>query len=228
VADRRVAAIVPARNEASRVSATVSALRSIPGVDEVIVVDDASLDETRRLATEAGARTIRVEHRLGKGAALALGASQTDADVLLFVDADLAGTAREAERLLRPVLSGTADLAIAAIPSKGGPSGFGLVEGAARWGIRALTRRVLKRPLSGQRALRRDVLRAALPFAYGFGVEPAMTVDALRAGFRVIEVPCDMDHARTGRTLEGFAHRARQGAHIGAALLQRAARRGSR
>jgi glycosyltransferase involved in cell wall biosynthesis len=228
VAGPRVAAIVPARNEASRISATVAALRSIGEIGEVIVVDDGSADQTRRLATEAGARTIRVDHRLGKGAALALGASQTDAEILLFADADLAETAREARRLIEPILAGTADLAIASLPRREGPSGFGLVEGAARWGIRALTGRATERPLSGQRAMRREVLGAVSPLAYGFGVEVGMTVDALRAGFRVIEVACDMDHARTGRTLEGFAHRARQGAHVGAALLKRVARKGVR
>jgi len=223
--ERLVAAIVPALNEEERVAATISALRSISDVGEVFVIDDGSTDETVPRAAAAGARAYRLNRRVGKGAALAFGASRTQAPVLLFVDADLAETARETRRLLETVMSGSADVAIATLPRRGSPSGFGLVEGFARWGIRVLTGRVMEQPLSGQRALRREVLDAIPRLAVGFGVEPAMTVDALRAGFRVIEVPCEMDHARTGRNVAGFAHRARQGIDVAAALLGRAARR---
>lgn len=225
---RLVAAVVPARNEAERVGRTVAALRRIPEVGDVVVVDDASSDATLAAATEAGARAFRLARRRGKGDALAFGAAQTSADVLLFVDADLADTASEASRLLAPVLRGEADLAIAAIPSRRGASGFGLVERFARWGILRLAGREMSRPISGQRALGRAVLDAAGPLAPRFGVDAALTIDALRAGFRVVEVPCEMDHARTGRTVAGFAHRARQGFDIAAALLARARRGRSR
>ena len=52
--------------------------------------------------------------------------------------------------------------------------------------------------------------RAVLPFARGFGMETAMTVDAHRAGFRIVEVELDLEHRATGRTAAGFAHRGRQ------------------
>jgi glucosyl-3-phosphoglycerate synthase len=53
-------------------------------------------------------------------------------------------------------------------------------------------------------------LRAVLPFAQGYGMEPGMTIDAVRAGYRVGEFELDLEHRPTGRTLRGFAHRARQ------------------
>jgi hypothetical protein len=145
--------------------------------------------------------------------------------VLLFVDADLTETAAEAARLLRPVLAGEADMVIGAPPRRDGPSGFGLVERLARWGIHRLGGAAMDRPLSGQRALRREVLEAVGGLAPRFGVDAALTIDALRAGFRVIEVPCAMEHARTGRTPAGFAHRARQGLDLVLALVARAVRR---
>jgi hypothetical protein len=58
--------------------------------------------------------------------------------------------------------------------------------------------------------MRADVLPAVLPFAAGFGMETGMTIDAIRAGFKVVEVELDLEHRATGRTLRGFAHRARQ------------------
>jgi len=74
-------------------------------------------------------------------------------------------------------------------------------------------------PMSGQRALTRGALDAVRPLARGFGVELGMTVDAVRAGLRVVEVPVTMEHAPTGRDIKGFVHRARQGFdHLLAAL----------
>jgi hypothetical protein len=123
------------------------------------------------------------------------------------------------------VLAGEADLAIAAPPAVGGRSGFGLVEGFARWGIRLLTGRTMARPISGQRAVRRAVIEAAGGFAPRFGTETGLTVDALRAGYRVVEVPCEISHRRTGRDAAGFLHRARQGADIALSLVKRWRRR---
>jgi hypothetical protein len=58
--------------------------------------------------------------------------------------------------------------------------------------------------------MRVEVLRAVLPFARGYGMELGMTVDAVRAGYRVGEYELDLSHRATGRTLNGFTHRARQ------------------
>jgi hypothetical protein len=54
------------------------------------------------------------------------------------------------------------------------------------------------------------VLRAVHPFAAGYGMEIGITVDAVRAGHRVLELELDLEHRATHRTLSGFAHRARQ------------------
>ena len=54
------------------------------------------------------------------------------------------------------------------------------------------------------------VLADVLPFARGFGMELGMTIDAVRAGNRVVELDLDLAHRAGGRTLAGFAHRARQ------------------
>jgi hypothetical protein len=79
----------------------------------------------------------------------------------------------------------------------------------------------MEAPLSGQRALRAEVLPAVVPFAAGFGMETAMTIDAVRAGFRVAEIELDLEHRATGRTARGFAHRGRQLVDIVRAYLDR-------
>lgn len=217
-----VCALVPAHDEAERIASTVQTLRSIEMIDEVLVIDDGSSDATASIAEAAGARVERLARNRGKGAALRAGLARTDADVVVLIDADLQDTAAVAGPLLEPVLAGAADMTIAR-PPEGAPSGFGLVEGLSRWGIRRLTGAEMRRPLSGQRAMRREIA-ATLGFADGFGVETALTIDALRAGFRVLEVPYPITHARTGRDLPGFAHRARQGLDVARVLTVRAFR----
>jgi hypothetical protein len=58
--------------------------------------------------------------------------------------------------------------------------------------------------------MRGSTLARVLPFASGFGMETAMTIDAARAGLAVAEVELDLEHRATGRDLTGFLHRARQ------------------
>lgn len=206
----RAVALVAARDEAGRIGPCVSALRDI--VTEVVVVDDASTDATADEATDAGATVLRVGRHRGKGTALegALG-RLAPADVWLLADGDLGETAKGLSALVDLVVAGEADLAIAAFPpARAG--GFGMVKRAAAHLIRVQTGFEASEPLSGQRALTAEALERVRPLADGFGVETAMTIDAVRAGLRVVEVPIDgLDHRPTYRDPAGFLHRARQG-----------------
>jgi glycosyltransferase involved in cell wall biosynthesis len=233
-----VLALVPARDEAERVGATVRALRQLPGVAEVLVVSDGSTDATAARALEAGAHCLDLPRNIGKGGALNAGLAalmgrvaervSPEPAALLLADADLAETAGRLDRLLAPVLAGEADLAIADLPAQQGAGGFGVAMGLARRGMARATGRTMAEPLSGQRAVRWEALPALLPFAPGFGVEVAMTIDALRAGLRVIEVEVDLHHNATGKDLAGILHRARQARAITRELTRRKAWRPTR
>lgn len=209
-----VVALIPAFDSERRIAATVTATRSIPHVDRVLVIDDGSRDATADAARRAGAEVLVLPTNRGKGGAVAAGvAASPDADVFLLVDADLQDTAAETARLLPPVLDDEADLAIAVLPPAAGRGGFGLVRDVARWGIRRSSGFETIAPISGQRAVRAELLRE-LTSAERFGLEVAMTVDAVNAGARVVEVEASIEHRHTGRSLAGFGHRARQGADI--------------
>ena len=95
-----------------------------------------------------------------------------------------------------------------------------LVRNLSRWGIRRACGFVAVAPLSGQRAVRADLLRSLEPAAR-FGLEVGLTIDAVRQGARVVEVPVALDHRHTGRRLSGFAHRGRQGTDVVRALWPR-------
>jgi glycosyltransferase involved in cell wall biosynthesis len=218
-----LAVIVAARNEADRIGETIAALRgAFPGAT-VWVADDASTDGSAEVAMVAGARVVSRGRPHGKGANVTAAAEAALSDeaapeLILLCDGDLGGSAARLAPLAAAVGAGECDLAVAAFGRRVG-GGFGLALGFARWAIRRLCGFEAGAPISGQRAMRREVLRATLPFARGYGMEIGMTVDAVRAGYRVAELELDLTHRATGRTLGGFVHRGRQLRDFGRAYL---------
>ena len=220
-----VAAIIPAYNESERIGATVRAAAQIPHVDMVVVVDDGSSDDTRAVALAAGAKVVTRKRNGGKAYAMQTGAAvvrayetahaepvgfPSERRSLLFLDADLQDSALACAPLVDPVLSGEVDLTIATLPPQPGAGGFGFVTGLGRKVILELTGWEAKQPLSGQRCITREAFEAVLPLAKGWGVEVGMTIDALRAGYKLREVECDLHHRATGNDLRGYLHRAAQ------------------
>ncbi|XVX20632.1 glycosyltransferase family 2 protein [Actinomycetota bacterium] len=231
-----VAAVIPALNEADRIASTIMAVQAIGGVEFVVVVDDGSSDETSAIAESAGAIVERHAANKGKAAAMATGAARVRLEesrfgvetphAVLFVDADLAETAANLGVLIPPILTGQADLTIATLPPQrtvGG--GKGRVVRLAQRGIEELTGFRAVQPLSGQRCLTRAAMDAATPLADGWGVEVGMIIDVLRAGLRIKEVPCELQHRVTGSNLSGQMHRARQLKDVSIALAKRGATR---
>jgi glycosyltransferase involved in cell wall biosynthesis len=206
--------IVAVRNEGERIGATLEALsETLPGA-RLLVADDASTDDGPQAAMRKGAWVVRRGRRHGKGANVtataeaAIGEFDDDVTVLLC-DGDLGETAGGLVALLDAVERGECDLAVAAFADpKGG--GFGLALAYARRAVWRACGARLEAPLSGQRAMRLSTLRNLLPFAHGWGMETGMTIDAVRAGYRVREVELSLEHRVTGRTPRGFLHRARQ------------------
>jgi hypothetical protein len=88
--------------------------------------------------------------------------------------------------------------------------GFGFALGFSAWVIRKRCGAEPQAPISGQRAMKIDVLRKVLPFAPAYGMETGMTIDAVRAGYRLGEYEIDLAHKATGKTFKGFIHRFRQ------------------
>jgi glycosyltransferase involved in cell wall biosynthesis len=221
-----LAVIVAARNEADRITATVSALRTtFPGA-AIWVADDASEDRTAEVAMSAGAKVVSRGRPHGKGANVTAAAEAalsegTPPGIVLLCDGDLSDSAARLGPLVEAVEAGECDLAVAAFGRRVG-GGFGLALGFAHWAIRRLCGFDATAPISGQRAMRPEVLRETLPFAAGYGMEIAMTVDAVRARYRVSEYELDLTHRATGRSFRGFLHRGKQLADFVAAYRARA------
>lgn len=207
---KSVMAVIPAFNEEETIASTIVAVQKVPQISRILVVDDGSRDQTAEKAGQAGADVLRLPANGGKGGAMNRSVALVDRDVVVFLDADLGETASQAGLIIDPILEGKADLCIAAFPAPSKKGGFGLVKGTARRAIRKLSDMEVNSPLSGQRAMSKEVLLALIPFQEAYGVELGMTLKALSRGFRVQEVMTTMKHNETGRDLKGFIHRGKQ------------------
>lgn len=205
-----VTVVLPAYNEESRIVDTLKAVKSLSLVDEIIIVNDGSTDRTAEQVREMGITLIDLPTNQGKGGAMNAALPYVNCDLVVFLDADLGSSAKEAVKIIQVVADGLCDLAIAAFPPPTRKGGFGLVKGTAAWAIRRAGKMEVTAPLSGQRAMTRKALEMLSPFDEDYGVELGMTIKALALGLRVMEVPTTMSHKETGRDIKGFLHRGKQ------------------
>ncbi|HWQ75589.1 MAG TPA: glycosyltransferase family 2 protein [Syntrophomonas sp.] len=207
---RTVTVVIPAYNEEERIAATIQAIKSLPLAVQIIVVNDGSTDKTAQVARTQGVQLLDINPNRGKGGAMNAAVPLLDTDIAAFIDGDLGATAAEAYKIIEPVMNGQCDLCIAAFPPPVKKGGFGLVKGTAARAIQKAGGIQVTAPLSGQRAMTREVLLAVTPFEEAYGVELGMSIKALRQGFRLMEVQTSMRHNETGRDLRSFIHRGRQ------------------
>lgn len=217
-ATARIAIVIPAKDEETRIASTVRSAKALPGVSLIVVVDDGSQDKTKKVARDAGAVAVRHTVNRGKASAMETGANVVamheaegaEPYILLFLDADLGESAADAAPLIEPVVQGIADCTVAVLPKQKGAGGRGFVKNLSRRAIYNLTGWKPVAPLSGQRCMTREAYTAALPLAPGWGVETAMTIAILRARLTIQEVACDLGHRATGNNLSGHMHRLSQ------------------
>lgn len=221
IQDDQVTIIIPAYNESNLIQDTVQAVQNLGIVNQTIVVNDCSTDSTGDLAQAAGAEVINLSRNVGKGGAINFGMKQAKGGIIGFIDGDLGKSAVEVEKLIIPILEKKADMAIGRFPPAVKKGGFGLVTNLAKKGIRWLTGLQITSPLSGQRVMRREIIEKIGPLEARFGVEVGLTIDVLRLGFRVKEIPVQMTHAETSRNLAGFLHRGHQFFDVLAVLAKR-------
>jgi len=171
----KIAAIIPAYNEEKTIANVIKATKQSRFLDEIIVVDDGSIDGTKKIAQDLGIKVISNPKNLGKGKALIKGVEITDADILLFLDADLVKLTKEhLTMLLEPVIKGKVDMTVGAIDRK--MFGNFLNE----WF------RKTESPFSGMRAIKRSFWdRIPNNYKKKFYVESAITYFAKRDNIKV-------------------------------------------
>jgi glycosyltransferase involved in cell wall biosynthesis len=216
-----VGVVIPAYCEEKKISLTIRELKKIPWIKKIVVVDDGSSDRTSEVARNENVDVIKLNKNYGKGYALNTGIKEIKEEIILTIDADLCESAKEVEKLLIPIFEDRADVVIAKFKKTEEKSGFGLVKKLAKFGIKKLTGLDIEFPLSGQRAIKREVIEKVGKFAEGFGCETGLIIDAYNSGFRIIEVETEMTQKPTGRNFKGFLHRGKQFYDIMKVLVKR-------
>lgn len=182
VADRPgLTAVIPAYNEDDTIASVVAEAQC--HADEVIVVDDASSDDTVKAASAAGARVERQPENRGYIAAIKRGFRRAAQDIVVTLDGDGELPASAIPRLVAPIIEGRADMVQGARPRPPRPS-----EAALTW----LANRVA--PVgdtgTGLRALRIDLARELE--IRGRCICGVLALEAHRRGARLEEIPIEL------------------------------------
>ena len=182
---QKVSVIIPAYNEEDTVATVVGVVKEVSFVDEIIVVNDGSSDNTEAEAIKAGARVITHRVNKGKGEALFTGYRKAECDVIAFIDADIHNlTSKKVEAMIMPILEGKTDITKTKFAR-------------ARGRVTELTAKPLlnfffpeitfEQPLSGQFAARKEVLKR-INFEKDYGVDVGIVIDADVLGISITEV----------------------------------------
>ncbi|MHC4861325.1 MAG: glycosyltransferase family 2 protein [Planctomycetota bacterium] len=208
MAQQPIVAVVPALNEEPTIRQVVRSLLDLPLGLEVVVVDDASDDDTAGVAREAGAVVLRLPANLGIGGAVQTGlryALARGARAAVQVDGDGQHPAESLESLVRPILEDEADVVIGSrFLTEGGyrssvprRAGIGVLSTA----LRLLTGKRFSDPTSGYRAMGRRVIELfAEDYPEDYPEPEALLVLVRKLGARIVEVPVEMRPRQGGRS----------------------------
>jgi len=196
----KISIIIPVYNEAGTVGAIIDKVRALDlGADvqkEVIVVNDGSSDETRKaLARFENVDGVRVHHspvNLGKGSSVRIGFSFATGDIITIQDADLELDPAEYKHLIKPIVDGSADVVYGSRFAGKGRQGK-LTFWIANKALATLTNTLYRASLTDietcYKVFRADVIPQLKLKAARFEIEPELTAQLLKRGFRIKELP---------------------------------------
>ncbi len=201
----KVTVVIPARNEQGNIAAVIEGARR--HCDRLIVIDGASSDNTREVSAALGAEVVEQKSR-GKGGAITEALDHVPDGIIVFIDADQSHDPSDIPSLVAPLQANGADLVIGSRMLGGSDELFtGVREFTRLLGGHVLTLMIAKRfqyPLTdsqnGFRAIQRDAL-AKLPLKQSsFTIETEMCIEAIRHGFRILEVPSHEYRRASGKS----------------------------
>jgi HAD superfamily phosphoserine phosphatase-like hydrolase len=181
----KISCVIPAYNEESSIQKVLLTVKKVKSIDEIIVVDDGSSDDTFRKAQAEDVKVIRHENNKGKGAAIKTGFAHSTGDVILFLDADLQSLSpKKITSILQPIRSGDADFVKTSFRRTRGR----VTELVAKPLLRIMHPLInFNQPLSGQFALRRELM-ADLKIDDKWGVDIQILLQIAKKDVKIAEV----------------------------------------
>ena len=187
----KIAVLIPCHNEAATIGKVVEDFRAQLPTADIYVFDNCCTDETARIAAAAGA-TVLIEPRKGKGYVVESMLDRIEADYYVMVDGDDPYPAERVGDLLETVISGQADMAVAARLADYDDRSFRPLHVAGNALVRKLINKIfgsnLTDTLSGYRAFNRRVSQRIPIVSAGFEVETELTIQMLFYGLRIVEM----------------------------------------
>ena len=182
---QKVSVIIPAYNEENTVANVVEVIKNVSCVDEIIVVNDGSSDNTAEEASKAGAIVITHEINKGKGEALFTGYKSAECDIIAFIDADIHNlTSKKVEAMIKPILTGKTEITKTKFARESGR----VTELTAKPLLNFFFPEIsFEQPLSGQFAARKEILKK-IHFEKDYGVDVGIVIDADVLGISIMEV----------------------------------------
>ncbi|WP_163121565.1 glycosyltransferase family 2 protein [Acinetobacter portensis] len=186
----KISVVLPAKNESGAIEATISKILNLKLVDEILVVNDGSTDNTAELAQNAGARVISHPYSKGNGAAIKTGARNASGEIIVFMDADGQHDPNDIPKLLEKINAGY-DLVVGARQRGSQASvGRGIANKFYNNLATYMTEHKVEDLTSGFRAVRAEKFRE---FIYllpnGFSYPTTSTMAFFRAGYSIYYVP---------------------------------------
>ena len=202
-----ISVVIPAFNEQANIAEvlaqTESTLDSLNLPYEVIVVNDGSNDNTKRYASNNGAKLISYNVNRGKGYAMRVGFAQAKGKILVTIDADGSFKPNEIPRMIKPLLNGIDVVVGSRFLAQNGE----VTSKLHRFGnslfntlIMILTQKRITDSQTGFRAFTRKVLKELKLFSEGFEIETELTIKMLQNGFKIQEEPISCSKRRHGRS----------------------------
>jgi glycosyltransferase involved in cell wall biosynthesis len=194
-----VSVVIPCYNEVHTIEKILARVQAVGVADEIVIVDDGSVDGTRDLLHKMeaegidGVRIIFHERNQGKGAALVTGFAAASGDIMLIQDADNEYDPRDYPKLIQPILEGISPVVYGSRFLGGPRKAMNFWNMVANKGLTLATNILYNAILSDMetcyKVFRREVVRDMKIHARGFEFEPEFTAKVLKQRIRIYEVP---------------------------------------
>ena len=191
-------------NEEETIGEVISSFKR-QGFDNILVIDGDSTDSTREIAKRAGARVV-IQQGKGKGAAVRQAFELIDSDIIVMIDGDGTYLPSEVQRLIEPIERGEAEHVIGNRFAYGGA--FAVLHRLGNWFLNKIFSigygLELQDILSGYRAFTKEAVKKMTLRKEGIEIEAEMTVESVKRGIKLKEVPISYRKRRGKSKLNFF------------------------